>query len=357
MHTDNTTHRTAPRYEGIDILKAICAFFVVMIHLEPPQNVQILCQSPMKLAVPVFFIITGFFYSDTVAKGRTGAQLRKISLLLCFCAILFPVYNTVIFLLAKIVAGNSGLERYLHSLIDWREWVDLLVVNDTNFIYGHLWYLVAVLYVLFLAPLLYKLPSKCHAGIALVLLMLNLALGRYSRLIFGLPFPEIYVRNFLFTGIPFFCCGLWIRTQYRQGRLPPAKTLLLAAVALLILSLGESIVTETILLRIRSAGNLLLTTVFLAPVVFCLFVQAYHGRSARRPENVLAVIGRKYSVYIYIFHPIVIELFIHARNYLPIPKSFGFFEPFAVCLISLLVAIIFEFAHNWAVSKITNPRS
>ena len=51
------------RTEQIDVLKAICAFMVVYIHAPYPGPTGAYIISLFRIAVPIFFIITGFYYS------------------------------------------------------------------------------------------------------------------------------------------------------------------------------------------------------------------------------------------------------------------------------------------------------
>ena len=61
------------RWTCIDILKCLAALAVVEIHkplkVQSGAELLILC----RFAVPVFFMITGFFYSETVAHRRPVA--------------------------------------------------------------------------------------------------------------------------------------------------------------------------------------------------------------------------------------------------------------------------------------------
>ena len=50
---------------GVDILKFLCAFLVVMIH-APIQGVSQYTTPIARIAVPIFFMITGYYYSITV---------------------------------------------------------------------------------------------------------------------------------------------------------------------------------------------------------------------------------------------------------------------------------------------------
>ena len=66
------------RWTCIDILKCLAALAVVEIHkplkVQSGAELLILC----RFAVPVFFMITGFFYSETVAHRRELKQIGKI---------------------------------------------------------------------------------------------------------------------------------------------------------------------------------------------------------------------------------------------------------------------------------------
>ena len=54
---------------GVDILKFLCAFLVVMIHAPIPGVSQY--TTPIaRIAVPIFFMITGYYYSNTVKSGK-----------------------------------------------------------------------------------------------------------------------------------------------------------------------------------------------------------------------------------------------------------------------------------------------
>ncbi len=66
------------RWTCIDILKCLAAIAVV--EIQKPLEIQggdeflILC----RFAVPVFFMITGFFYPETVAKKRATEAVWKV---------------------------------------------------------------------------------------------------------------------------------------------------------------------------------------------------------------------------------------------------------------------------------------
>lgn len=62
------TSNERSRVDSIDILKAICAFLIVCIHVPFPGNIGEYVTTLARIAVPIFFMITGYFYSGVVKK-------------------------------------------------------------------------------------------------------------------------------------------------------------------------------------------------------------------------------------------------------------------------------------------------
>lgn len=60
------------RFVGYDILKFVCAFFIVCIYTSFPGVVGEYFIALTRIAVPIFFMITGFYHTDIVQRGRVG---------------------------------------------------------------------------------------------------------------------------------------------------------------------------------------------------------------------------------------------------------------------------------------------
>ncbi len=130
------------RNHSIDCLKALCAFFVVVIHgtifgkeyFEPVT----------RCAVPCFFIISGWFiYSADLGKMRERLMksIKRVGWIL--------LWSTVLFAVVKL--GSC----YLHDDFScWRGSIKYFLLFNPNPFYYHLWYLAAYLYVLIIVFLL-----------------------------------------------------------------------------------------------------------------------------------------------------------------------------------------------------------
>lgn len=91
------------RAENIDILKAICAFLVVCIHMPFPGRVGDYFTALTRIAVPVFFMITGYFYSNIVVRHKEKQQIKKNFFLVLETNFLFLLWNIVLNILKKTV--------------------------------------------------------------------------------------------------------------------------------------------------------------------------------------------------------------------------------------------------------------
>ena len=103
------------RRQNIDILKAVCAFFVITIHC-PSIFLPRYIEPVTRMAVPVFFMISGYFYTNS----RLPHMVRKVKKTLGLLVITEAVY-------ALMYA--AGGESYRLGLILQRTPCDILSGN------------------------------------------------------------------------------------------------------------------------------------------------------------------------------------------------------------------------------------
>lgn len=147
--TTTIPHKTSPRKPGLDVLKCIAAFFVVCIHCGPysPNGTSAAdiaslgLYALLNLAVPTFFLITGYYYPDMLRKGKVNRQIRKILQIAIGAGLLYLPYA----LGAHLLKGDASIwlaETFSpHRLKAW------IFLNEP-FVSVPLWYLWAILYVL-----------------------------------------------------------------------------------------------------------------------------------------------------------------------------------------------------------------
>jgi surface polysaccharide O-acyltransferase-like enzyme len=205
------------RYIALDYLKLIMAFLVITIH------VPIFTQAPLlwfeishgiaRVAVPIFFIINGFFFQPLL---NNSDKVKKYLLHLC---LIYVVWQII----------------YLPFSFDPNPKYILVTIL---FGFRHLWYVPALIGGTILLYFFHKnkINDKHLLFLAIVLYLLGDILMRMVPFqLFGITLIFKYIRSFLFFGFPFIFIGYYIR-KYKQDKIvgyDSIKLFLLTAVLLI----------------------------------------------------------------------------------------------------------------------------
>ena len=322
------------RYDGLDFAKFLCAFMVIAIHVTYFGKEYI--DSLATFAVPVFFMITGYFYSSAQKHRREGAQIKKVAGLLLLSNLLYFVWKIV-----KCILQHESIGEYLCSLRNLKPWLEFVFLNESVFS-GHLWYLGALLYVLVIILLVdkYSNRKKLYKFIPL-LLTVNVLFGSYSVLTVGVRLPHIWTRNFLLCGLPFFLLGDAAREK--GGKATDSQLIAVAVFS------AAAIMAETVLLRSTGEqfnGDLFAATPFLAYSLFALFVK--NSRISDVPLLFhIAQLGRNTATLTYIIHPIAIlivgKIITLLGAYIPFLRTVYFYTaPLVILILCTLFACFYH---------------
>lgn len=309
------------RYNQFDKLKTLCAFFIVCLHATFPNAFGEYFTALIRIAVPIFFMISGYFFDPQTAPR----QIRKLIILLLMSNVLYFIWD----LLLTILQGD--LHIWLSESFNIKSIVAFLLFNESPF-GGHLWYLGAILYVIIIYHLIFK---SCYEKVRRVfialspaLLLCDLILGKYSLLIMQKEFSYIYIRNWMFVGIPYFTIGMWLHDH-------KIKTSCYKLVRLIICFITTTILEHWTLVHynLNAARDHYISTTFLAIVVFLLF------QNHINPErNMISDIGKEKSTWIYIIHPILVLILNNISKSIGAYWVFIYIRPFAVFVVSVVVA-------------------
>jgi len=326
------------RIISLDYLKYIACFLVVNIHMELPKILDVLMSPLMKTAVPIFFMITGFFYTQTCNSGRSLKQIKKIAILALLANMLHIGWTVF-----KHLLNGSSLIEYLQKCLAPSNLVNLLFFNQPLWRIS-IWYINALLYVLIFIFLIQKIGfkklDKLHWAIPL-LLVGNLIFGTYAPLLFSESFELCYSRNFLFCGLPYFLAGYCLyHFRFKVKRY------------VVIIILVVCYLTSQAEIALLHFNNLLLhqdhliSTFFLSISLFMLFVQN-NERFAGIKHSLIAELGRTCSFTIYITHSIIIEILAKivakANGYVVgVDRIYLWIGPIAVLLCSALIGYLWN---------------
>lgn len=277
--------KTARTLSGIEYFRLAAAFLVVAIHCSPLTTYSetadfILTRAVARVAVPFFFMVTGFFVLGRPEKLRRF--LKRTALLYLACILLYLPLNLY-----------SGALSGLTPVGALRE----LLFEGTFY---HLWYFPAVLLGAAIASLL--MCTRAGLGIAAALYVLGLLGDSYWGLISGVPWLsdvyEVifslagYTRSGLFFAPLFLLLGARLRGREASGKGEAAG--LGAALAL--------VLCEALLLRHLGWQRHDSMYVFLPAVMYFLFSLLLAPRG--EAPGWLS----PFSMLVYVLHPWVIVL-------------------------------------------------
>ena len=173
--------------QGFTILRFPLAIFVIMQHhnfdidwdaVNTWTQIENLAYRVLKIvdkvAVPCFYVISGFFFFLNVSEFKYTVYKKKLSKRFRSLIVPFILWNIIayLFLLCKdIVTGNNTIpEGLLH--FDSFMWSFLLFNGGTTPINAPLWFLRDLIVVVFLTPLIYLCIKKCPFIFLSVLIVL-----------------------------------------------------------------------------------------------------------------------------------------------------------------------------------------
>jgi surface polysaccharide O-acyltransferase-like enzyme len=335
------------RNNGLDLLKTICAFMIICVHAPFPGLLGDIFTPLARIAVPVFFMITGYYYSLTKERKKEKKQIIKVLKLFLSANVLYVFWSLV-----KVVMNGDSITAFIGDVFSIKTILGFLVFNESPF-GGHLWYLGAILYVLVVVSIFEKKwDRKKLYPLIPVLLLLDLVLGKYSLVLLGTEIPYIFIRNFICVGLPYFLIGDMLNT--RNSKIKPVNGLLLT-VAFAITTLIER--GLLVYFNVNANRDHYISTTFLAIVVFLLAVQ-FNSKSDNKCFKALCYTGERLSTSIYILHPIFImivdKMVKIVSKFVPVYSAYKYIAPFVVMLVTAIVAWLYLIVVKKAKVKLSN---
>lgn len=267
--------------QGLQVLKLICAFFVVNIHIAWDWRYVV---SPVsRIAVPIFFMISGYFMLNKEGALQ-GEKVRKI----LFKILWMTLVANLIYVVANVwlAPEKNGALGKLYT------WIWLVLVGDQ--FSCAFWYLNA--YIQALAIILLFIRLKVEHWLYLwipVGLFLNLILGKYC--IFALPVSYAASRNVFTIALPCIMLGILIRRNQEKFQEFGKWTWMLV---LLVLLAVESFLCQGMGL---TSGDIYIFTIPLAVSVFMFFLNL----KERKWLKSVACAGSITSTDIFLFHLLI----------------------------------------------------
>lgn len=222
--------------------------------------------------------------------GGLGRHVRKIVCLTVVSSLFYCLFSFLRFHIGAVATSNWMEETFaLKKLVDW------LLYNATPFA-GHLWYFYALLYVFLILYIAdrFKVTAWLYRVLPF-LLFCNYLLNFWNA---------AACRNFLFMALPYVLLGCLFRKYEKEIRNVFLDTRLLV-IGFIASCIGLSI---ELVLYVRM-GVLVYRDhyLFTLPMVVCVFMLALRN-PCLGAGSFVALVGRKYSAFIYVIHMSVIDV-------------------------------------------------
>lgn len=271
--------------KSLNVLKAVCAILIVFNHCHFTGTFGNLIVNYGRIAVPIFFMISGFFCFNKT-EDKIKKKLKHILIIFIWSSLFWFIFDTArYFLLDK-----EALTFYLKNLISIKSIIKTIIFN-TNFFHEHLWFINALIYCYLYELICNKVKIKIHINIELVVsILLLIAYQLINIFIIKTDLSNIYlIKNFIFVGFPFFIIGKYINTIKIEQT--PTRFALLVIIFLIGTSSIEILTYQS---------ELYISSIFLAIYLFVLCIKKKNANC-----KILEYIGDKLSMYMYVIHPAI----------------------------------------------------
>ncbi len=302
---------------GLQILKFICAIMVVQIHTYSVIGKYIL---PLcRIAVPVFFVISGYFMvsnNGIISSKKVIGIFVKIFKIAVFATISYISFDVLIKLLS-----NHSLDNYIKPSY----WLyEFLFGTSAR---GHLWYLTSYLQTLLVIYTLLRIKKFSLLFLIVPIgITINLLIGSYGFIIFDNDNSLLLSRNTLTIAIPCVMTGIFIRIY--ESYCPSQKIIFIGLISSVIMLYIEHVAIK------HSAGDIIIMTMPVAVLTFILFLR-FNPRS--RYLVVIESWGKKHSLDIYLWHPMIATIYWYFRAHLGLHPGV---DTVAISFITLSISIL-----------------
>ncbi|MGN0182097.1 MAG: acyltransferase family protein [Candidatus Ornithomonoglobus sp.] len=291
------------RNYSIDALRTLLIFFVVCVHFPLKGFIGTVLKEAGQNSVPLFFMITGYFLYNEDRENMSGKAFKQAKHIAWLCFWGFMMYF-VYFLLTAYISG-MGITVWLREVFTMKAVIKFLVLNDLPMKNTSLWFLFAMLYDLIIIGAVSKLfHIKRLFFLVVVLLAVRLSLGTYSCVLWGRKPDICLTRNFAVSGMMSMLYGCLIASKKDKLCRMFGNKLLCAVAA------AGTAVTVCVYILLKRNGLLnyadyYISTLFITGAVMLLCIKNPQFLKNETVCAGLAAIGRKYALYVYVFHRLV----------------------------------------------------
>lgn len=291
-------------YNGINLLKFVCANLIIIIHVLPfgsnqkYETINFIFQNFIaRIAMPIFFISTGFLIYSKVKENKDyniakNYSIKLIKLYLIWSIIYLPL--NIINYIKNDTSIKDAIINYIQHFLFRGSCV-------------HLWYLTAAAFAVYIISILLKknIKPKTILIISIILYIIGIftqSLAGITKYIFQnnkyiLDFLHyskeviITTQNGLFVGMIFVSIGMYI--AYRNIKINKIKNIIMLFTSIILMSIEVYIIHKY---KLAIEYNIYL---FLPLVTYFIFQQFKNNKIISNNNSIFL---KKMSIVMYLSH-------------------------------------------------------
>lgn len=307
------------RNEKLDIVKAFACIGVIIMHCSFPGTLGKCINYLFKFAVPIFFMISGYFLNKNDLSKKLKYKILKTMKLLIIAELFYLIFNLVLSFFGIIQIDDLLLKSN-----------DIIInVFTGTFFNGTLWFLYSLLYSYIIIYIFRNTMIKRRRIfiISLFLLVLHIIVRIILKSI------DIYdvriFRSCILYGLPFMMIGYYFNSQKgKLVQLSLSKTSIIFMCGY-ILSLLEYFV-------FKQSLDFYFGTIISSIVLF-VYCISNKELIKNKITSLLCFIGEKLSMYVYIIHLAVITLV----SFISKNIIYLYLKPILAIIVSLILSYIY----------------
>lgn len=320
-----------------DFLKGIACIGVVFIHVAFPGQIGVIIGVLSRFAVPLFFMISGYFAYNEYGNAK-NIIIRRAKKILRIT--IYSLFLYILFTLASCTYNHSL--NYIIKLLSYISlWVKMLILGNFDVFYApHLWFLPSLLYaylVLYIVDVknLYKLAYKC-IPLLFILRILVCIITETFNMSWHLN------SNFFVCALPYLLLGNYIAYNKALKNKWSNYTLII------------TIIVSSMLSVIWFMGNWKINITEIGTLVFSISLFIFANNNPQKSiSKKVEILGSTYSLYVYIIHIIISSMIEFTSRIVGINSSIWYMwsKPILVVLVSIITSIIIQTFLRFLVHK------
>ena len=270
----------------LDLFKLVMCWMIISIHFvwETYSYYPV-----YRLAVPLFFLISGYFNYRTDGQKKLSGAIGFIKRSAKYMALGFAFY--IVFDFIKCYVDGNGVGYYFTTLFYENILFDFFFLNrPITYSGAQLWFLIALFVVSLVHYALVRFgKEKWYCCIVPVTLVIQLFFGAYMRVFQETDMPIRYTRNAWFCGLPFFGLGYLLAQLDLHKKRWYTYMYLVLAVVFTLLQIPE--------------GHFVEAEVYASTIPAAVFTLLFFlGLKSPKAEFYYRWFGKNMPFYVYILH-------------------------------------------------------